>query len=414
MDFPMYENMRTLIDMPYNHYVNQIQALINDRWDNSTQNNFNVWQEKPFASGQYELVDVSIDTGVDIGTGYKKGEDFKIFSHKDISHEVQLGTMFKTDADYWICINTNAYASAINSCEVRRCNNILKWINPDNGYVYQQWCVIEYELSKPQPSKDKDVVVANGHISIIVQGNDLTRAIHKNQRFIFNGQPYKLAGFQTLLDDHANQTVTNLIYMDMYLDLEKPSDDLYNMIANAGDYVYTIDLHPDFTEQVSGFVGKMDATVYLNGDEVQRNVVWTGNDRVRVDEYGNYTLIGAVDDIATITATLEGNPMVFDKQSITIVESIDDNYEIVISPIISEVRLQQPQSFSVYLYNNGVQQNDNISVVVSGLDESYYTLTQHGYDFILSARKVSSTPLKLTFTSNGISQDMNVSLKSFF
>ena len=414
MDFPMYENMRTLIDMPYNHYVNQIQALINDRWDNSTQNNFNVWQEKPFASGQYELVDVSIDTGVDIGTGYKKGEDFKIFSHKDISHEVQLGTMFKTDADYWICINTNAYASAINSCEVRRCNNILKWINPDNGYVYQQWCVIEYELSKPQPSKDKDVVVANGHISIIVQGNDLTRAIHKNQRFIFNGQPYKLAGFQTLLDDHANQTVTNLIYMDMYLDLEKPSDDLYNMIADAGDYIYTIDLHPDFTEQVSGFIGKMDATVYLNGDEVQRNVVWTGNDRVRVDEYGNYTLIGAVDDIATITATLEGNPMVFDKQSITIVESMDDNYEIVISPIISEVRLQQPQSFSVYLYNNGVQQNDDISVVVSGLDESYYTLIQNGHDFILSARKVSSMPLKLTFTSNGISQDMNVSLRSFF
>ena len=414
MDFPMYENMRTLIDTPYNHYVNQIQALINDRWDNSTQNTFNVWQEKPFASGQYELVDVSIDTGVDIGTGYKKGEDFKIFSHKDISHEVQLGTMFKTDADYWICINTNAYASAINSCEVRRCNNILKWINPENGYVYQQWCVIEYELSKPQPSKDKDVVVANGHISIIVQGNDLTRAIRKNQRFIFNGQPYKLAGFQTLLDDHANQTVSNLIYMDMYLDLEKPSDDLYNMIANAGDYVYTIDLHPDFTEQVSGFVGKMDATVYLNGDEVQRNIVWSGNDKVSVDKYGNYTLIGAVGDIATITATIEGNPMAFDTQSITIVESMDDNYEIVISPIISEVRLQQPQSFSVYLYNNGVQQSDNISVAVSGLDESYYTLVQNGNAFILSARKVSSTPLILTFTSNGISQDMNVLLRSFF
>ena len=414
MDFPMYENMRTLINTPYNHYVRQIQELINDRWDNSTQNNFNVWQEKPFASGQYELVDVSIDTGVDIGTGYKKGEDFKIFSHKDISHEVQLGTMFKTDADYWICINTNAYASAINSCEVRRCNNILKWINPDNGYVYQQWCVIEYELSKPQPSKDKDVVVANGHISIIVQGNDLTRAIRKNQRFIFNGQPYKLAGFQTLLDDHANQTVTNLIYMDMYLDLEKPSDDLYNMIANAGDYVYTIDLHPDFTEQVSGFIGKMDATVYLNGDEVQRNIVWSGNDKVSVDKYGNYTLIGEVGDIATITATIEGNPMAFDTQSITIVESMDDNYEIVISPIISEVRLHQPQSFSVYLYNNGVQQSDSVSVAVSGLDDSYYTLTQNDNDFVLSARKVSSTPLILTFTSNGISQDMNVSLRSFF
>ena len=414
MDFPMYESMRTLIDMPYNHYVEQMQALINNRWDNSTQNTFEVWQEEPFASGQYNLVDVSIDTGVDIGTGYKKGEDFKIFSHRDISHEVQLGTMFKTEKDYWICINTNAYASAINSCEVRRCNNILKWINPENGYVYQQWCVIEYELSKPQPSKDKDVVVANGHISVIVQGNDLTRAIRKNQRFIFNGQPYKLASFQTLLDDHANQTVTNLIYMDMYLDLEKPSDDLYNMVADAKDYVYSIDLHPDFTEQVSGFVGKMDATVYLNDGIVQRDVEWSGSDNVTVDENGNYTLIGNVGDVAYITATLLGNPSVSDTQSITIVESTNDNYEIVIDPIISEVRLQQPQVFSVYLYNNGVQQDDVVTVSVSGLDNSYYTLIQTGNTFVLSALKVSSIPLVLTFTSNGISQDMSILLRSFF
>ena len=186
MDLPMYEDMRKLITTPYTHYVTQLQALVNNRWENSTQTNFNVWQEAPFGSKEFVPVEVSIDTSIDIGTGFKKGDDFKIFSHRDISHQVPLGTMFKTDTDYWICINTNGYASPTNSCEVRRCNNIMRWINPENGYVYQQWCVIDYELSAPQPLKDKQIVTANGHIFLIVQGNELTRSLRKNQNSLIS------------------------------------------------------------------------------------------------------------------------------------------------------------------------------------------------------------------------------------
>ena len=450
MNFSTYDSMRKLISKPHKHYTEHMQALINDRWDNSTQNSFNVWQEIPFASGKYEKVDVSIDTAVEIGTGFKKGEDFKVFSHRDISHEVQLGTMFKTDSDYWICINTNAFASPINSCEVRRCNNTLKWINPDNGYVYEQWCVIDYELSKPQPLQDKNVVVASGHIVVIVQGNELTLGIQKNQRFIFNGQPYKLASFQTMLNDHADQSFTNLIYMDMYLDLEKASDDMYNMIADAKDYQYDIDIIPDFTEQVSGFTGKMKAVTYLNGKIVDRIIEWSGSDNVEIDSKGNYTLIGEAGETAYITATLIGKPvkgmLLNDKsmklmtnrnqfleayskpkiplefysglvsvtQVINIVDDLSNNYSLVINPIFSEVRLKEPQSFNVYLYNNGIKQEDEVSVTASGLDNKYYELIQNGHNFILSARTAVSTPLILTFTSGNISQTIKVSLKSFF
>ena len=183
----MYESILNLSETPHNRYINQLQALINDRWDNSTQTSYPIYQQAEIGSATYELIDVSVDTAIDIGTGFKKGDDFKVFSHKNISTEVPLGLMYKTDRDYWICINTNGFESPTNSIEVRRCNNIMKWVNPQNGCVYEHWCAIDYELSSPQPSKDKDVVVASGHVFVIVQGNSETWSIRKNQRFILQG-----------------------------------------------------------------------------------------------------------------------------------------------------------------------------------------------------------------------------------
>ena len=114
-----------------------------------------------------------------------------------------------------MCINTNGFESPTNSVEVRRCNNIMKWVDTTNGNVNEEWCAIDYELSSPQPLKDKDIVVANGHIFVIVQGNERTRSIRKNQRFIFNGQPYKLVGYQTLLNNNDLTTHSTLLYIDM-------------------------------------------------------------------------------------------------------------------------------------------------------------------------------------------------------
>ena len=448
MDLPMYEDMRKLIMTPYTHYVTQLQALVNNKWENSTQTNFNVWQEAPFGSKEFVPVEVSIDTSIDIGTGFKKGDDFKIFSHRDISHQVPLGTMFKTDTDYWICINTNGYASPTNSCEVRRCNNIMRWINPENGYVYQQWCVIDYELSAPQPLKDKQIVTANGHIFLIVQGNELTRSLRKNQRFIFNGQPYKITGFQTLLDDVDNEQYSDLLYMDLYLDMEKPTDDLVGMVADAGDYVYTIEIDPDFVKQVSGFTGQMSASVYLNGNAVDRDIEWSGSDNVEINEDGVYTLIGEAGETAYVKANIKGNPDYIVSQPIEIVEVIDDDYAIVIEPLITEARLEQPRTFSVYLYKNGVQQDDDVFVEASGVDESYYSLIMsspdvlmtnnnidimtnskqdievveeqddgidnNGHIFTLTALKMSLVPLRLRFTSRDIARVIDIYLRPYF
>ena len=430
MDFPMYDNARKLVKKPHDAYLSHLQALINERWENSTQTIFSVYQQADIGSDEWIEQPMSIDTAIDIGTGFKKGDDFKVFSHKNISADMKLGIMFRTEEDYWICTNTNGYASPTNSCEVRRCNNVMKWVDPETGFVNQQWCAIDYELSSPRPSKDKDIVVADGHIFVLVQGNDLTRSIPKNQRFIFNGLAFKVSAYQTLLNKDDVTFHSNLLYIDMYADTVQPSDDLVNGVANATDYQYAIELQPDITEQIDGFTGQILSTVTCNGEVVDREIDWTGNDFVTVNEDGSYILNGTiqpsndgeddggddelVEKIAVITATLKGNPNVTASCSIKIVDEIEDTVDIIIDPLFSEVRQSLPQSFSVYLYKNGVQQDDAVTCITSGLTNQYFTLTQNGHDFVLTVKDISPMPLTLMFTVDEYSETIDVLLKPFF
>ena len=423
MEFPRYAYARKLVKKPHDAYLSHLQALINERWENSTQTIFTVYQQVDIGSTEYVEVPMSIDTAIDIGTGFKKGDDFKVFSHKNIEADLKLGLMYRTEEDYWVCINTNGYASPTNSCEVRRCNNVMKWVDPETGNINEQWCAIDYELASPRPSKDKDIVVADGHIVITVQGNDLTRSIRKNQRFIFNGLAFKVSAFQSLLDEDDITFHSNLLYIDMYADTIQPSDDLVNGIANATDYMYAIELQPDITQQVSGFSGQMVATVTCNGEVVDREIAWTGNEFVTVNDDGSYTLNGDVEPpegevydekIAVITATLVGNPTVTDSCFIEIVETIEDTVDIVIDPLFTEVRQSLPQTFSVYLHRNGVPQDDDVKCKTSGLSHNYFTLQQNGHDFTLSVKDISDTPLTLTFTVDDYSETIDVLLKPFF
>ena len=413
MDLPMYTNRRVLAETPHNHYITQLQALVNDRWENSTQTSLEIYQQTDIGSTDYTLVNISVDTAIDIGTGFKKGDDFKVFSHKDISYEAPLGIMFKTANDDWICINTNGFESPTNSIEVRRCNNTMKWIDPLTGNLNQQRCAIDYELSSPQPSKDKDVVAASGHIFVIVQGNDLTRSIRKNQRFIFNGQPYKVGAYQTMLERGMDMNYSTLLYIDMYLDMIQSSDDLENNIANATDYLYTVNIQPDVQEQTQGFVGQINATVQLNGEVVNRSVTWSAKNAT-IDENGNYELTGAVGTTAVITCTLSGNNQVFDICNIEIVESVKDTYDVIVEPSFEEVRYKQPMTFTVYLYQNGVRQDDNVTWGYSGLSNDNFTLIQDGNQFTLSVLRPSTTPLTLTFDTGIATKTIDIMLKPLF
>lgn len=414
MDLSMYDSLRALIETPKEHYINQMQALVDDRWENSTQTSFDVQIQKNIGSDAYIDVEISIDAAIDMGTGYKKGDDFKVFSHRDITTETPIGLMYKFANNYWITINTNNLASPVSSFEVRRCNNTLRWVNPYNGFINEVPCALDYELSSPQPLKDKDVITANGHVLVTVQGNELTKTITKNQRFIFNGQPFKVVGIQSLLNDDVDVYESNLFYIDMFLDMEQEEDDLVNNIANKTEYNYSITIDPPISKQVTGFKGQLSATVRLNGKVVDRTIVWEGNDFITIDSEGNYTLSEMRGKTATIKAYIKGNPNLYDTVNIQIVSAIENNYNIVVYPELKEVRSKIPVTFEVSLYNNGVKQDDIVEFKTDNSNVGNYTLTREDNIFTLSTLVPSTTPLGITFSVGDVSKTLDVLLKPFF
>jgi hypothetical protein len=399
-------------------YLNDMQATINAQWDNSTQttgdtNNLYATEQTAIGSKDYVSVDVSIDMQIDLGTGQKVSDDFKIFTHKLLSDVTMRGLMYQFQDNYWISTNVDEIASPIKNVGVRRCNQVAKWIDPQTGAVISWPCVLDYDVSGPQPKYDKDINTANGHVVMIIQGNTDTLALTKNQRFIFNQQAYKLTGYNNMLQNGIVSDETTLLYFDLYVDTVSPNDDLVNNIANATEYVYTMNILQDVTEQISGFSGALTAQISLNGQIVNQNATWSANSYGTIDENGNYTLTGASGNTAIFTATFGD---LTQNVSINIVSSITDQFDIVINPIISELLQGESVNISANLYKNGVIQSDAVTAMVSGADNSKC------YTFVLSGTNVwtltnnfrSIVPLSITFTSGTTSETISVQLLSIF
>ena len=414
--------VQNLAQNPHDTYMGLEQASINDQWDNTTQV-ITVFEQDRVGSEQFHSIEVRVDTAIDMGTSYKQDDDFKLFAFRDLQHTVAKGLMYKYDNDFWITINTSELGTVTKDIHVRRCNNVMRWVDRTNGFINEIPCAIEYVLESPKEQKDKDVKVANGHISVICQGNEVTRNIPKNTRFIFNKEAYRFLAYQKMLnEDTFDDSTADLLYLDMYLDMIEPEDDVANNIANAGAYVYEIEVEQSMSEQVKGGTVQLFPNVTLNGKTVEREVVYEicecGCDHsyCTVDENGLVTITGEAGEQAQLIVSLKGNPQVNQLVVIDIVESVSDNNELIISPIYNKCRVKSSITFNVDLYTNGIKQDNVINYTATGVPSNYYTLVRNGNTFTLSALKVSTAPLVLTFNdeATGTSVGLPITFEALF
>ena len=167
------------------------------------------------------------------------------------------------------------------------------------------------------------------------------------------------------------------------------------------------------------FDGILVPTVTTSGGDVTgKSVVFSGDEHVDVQADGKYKLTGNVGDVAYITATIGDNPNVLETTTIRIAPNPDgeNNDALIVNPLYTIVRQQQPVWFSVEFYRNGEKQTDReITWTYSGLDEGYFALTQsYGNNFMLAAKKFSTTPLQLTFSAGGLSKTITIQLQPLF
>ena len=419
----------------YSNYLNNVNQSLNKEWrdlqqefinemiDNSTIVREDLYEEGlPFDFKFVSNPKCWIGTVLDVTTGMvKNSDDYRSLYFQNLEHNASRGRYYKWNNNYWLVYETTTNLETIATCNIRRCNNWLKWLT-NKGEVIQYPCVIEGELTSANAQVAKMITQANSHIDIIVQGNVDTLNINKNTRCIFNGVPYKFYSINNYMQNNFVDKNTPLIYMDFYLDMSIDEDNIEENLANDIRASYIVECDVIQITGQKGKQGKITPTVYYHNnivDNPRMEFISSNENIVKVDESGNYELLH--NGSATITVQIKGNTVTAVEIPITVEDTSTLTYNFIINPIITSLKQGRNITIAAKVVdnlNNDVTATTVIQVIPSGTDgKGNYTLTNNGDNtWTLKNNIMSNIPLTLTFvdTIYGLSYDMTIKLQAMF
>ena len=274
--------------------INEIQANIYENFNNAS-TYFTIQEETFFASGSFQDTEARINRGINAYTGDKLGDDFKYIIFKDLNHATMQGYKYFFDNDYWIVTNTEIIKNLAASCLVRKCNNMLRWVD-SNGNLYSEPCFIEYKISRPRDqTSTTNPVIPEGYISVTSQQNAKTRKIRPNQRFLFGNPDYRICykifgdGVNNFLnidttDDYSARTVN---FSMGGFNINEETDDLVNGYANRWLYQIPetttgsrISLNPSDTSILESGSQVFAVTNYYNSGSLSGSFIFSINDNL--------------------------------------------------------------------------------------------------------------------------------------
>ena len=322
-----------------------------------------IQEESTLGSGTFTDINVRINQAVDSVTGVKLGDDFKLLLFEDLSHASEIGHLYSFEDNYWLVSHSEILKSLGSSCTVRRCNNVLRWVD-DNGKEYSEYCIIDYQVKRPTDgSRARDIVTPEGFIEVIVQGNDRTRLITDSQRFLF-GNTGKWSAYRTyggginnfLNQETSDNETANLIHLMMGVNyLNEDTDDLVNGIADRYRQQYVISASPT---SIAGNVSddfQIAVDLTRNGVSVTKPITYTtsASDVATVSASGLVSLVAT--GSANILASMTNNSSASMVISTTISASPISQDEVRITPNQGYVLQEDTETYTVYSYASGSQ-----------------------------------------------------------
>ena len=235
---------------------------------------------------------------------------------------------------FWKNYNTEKWLALSDNLKNRYTKVIMQKCNYDikfnfQGTIKEFPCIVNSKIFDIETNRY--VSIPAGKIVVTMQDNNDSGNIKINDRFIKMKNAWKVTGI--------DRTKNGLLVLYCDLDAITVNDDVVNEIANAGDYVYTIEITNGETASIQeASTLQLNAQVQLNDNIVEKEVIYSSDNSsiVIVDENGLVTAISAGECI--ITASLAENPNVYDTISITVTALPQHNYAVTISGNTSIVK----------------------------------------------------------------------------
>lgn len=399
-------------------FIDAFQSLINEQFD-ITPNAYTIQEESIMASGSFNNVEVRVLTAIDSETGEKLGDDFKNILFKDLQHATGIGFKYYFDGNYWLTVNSEIIKNFAASATVRRCNNTLRWADQNDIYQIEP-CVIDYKLTFPR-NRNSDPIVAGGIMVLYVQSNPATMQLHENQRFLFGNSNqwncYKVlgGGVRNFLN---NQTTNNkssplIELMLMKNTVNYDTDDVINGIADYNRYAYQLIVSPS---PITGMVGdtyQLMPIVTLNNNIISKTVSYSSSGSVAtVSGSGLVTLVA--NGNCMIYAWLNDNQNIISTINVAVSGSVSGQ-DIRISPVTDYVLEGDTQTYTCYLFTNGVQQINtfNFNIANNNVPANNYAFTViDGNTFSVKNNSLYlNYPLVINCISGSNSKQFSITLK---
>jgi hypothetical protein len=200
---------------------------------------------------------------------------------------------------------------------------------------------------------------------------------------------------------HFSHIIDGLLELYMESTASSEYDDLVNDIAYDVVNVYSLTINQDDFNQTVGYSSTLSAVVKLNGTIVTENVTWSTSDATKVSITSGGVIACLAEGFCTITCSMADNPLITDTITITVVAVTTPVSEIRISPATTEILQGDTVIYTVYAYENDVQQADAFTITTSGVATSKYECTViSGNSFSVRNIETDDTALTVLCTND--------------
>lgn len=229
---------------PEQYYRDYNQAVVNNRWDDTTQIRKikeQIVTLNPFKwHNKFREYEAWVDTVSDLMVQYNKVySDFIEILPKDINHvQNYRGQYYKIALDgeneeTYICYDTINNLEQLPNFKCVRCNNVLTMVNSKNKIVAYP-CYLGVDISSTNDYVSKSGITPNSRMIIMIQVNDDTKEIVNNQRFMFeHGSTFEVEEINNFMQEEGTNGAVTIMRIYVKYSPILPRD---NKELNLCDY----------------------------------------------------------------------------------------------------------------------------------------------------------------------------------